>query len=78
MLGVSLGMLAAKYMPWVDAERWGPVRWDAHWYGILVFAIPNTFFIAAIIFTIAVLTRSTVTAFIGGLILLPSTPSPRR
>lgn len=70
MLGVSIGILVAKYMPWVDAERWGPVRWDAHWNGILVFAIPNTFFIAAIIFTIAVLTRSTVTAFIGGLILL--------
>ena len=70
MLGVSIGILVAKYMPWVDAERWGPIRWDAHGWGILVFAIPNTFFIAAIIFTIAVLTRSTVTAFIGGLILL--------
>src|SRR5579872_6632357 len=42
MLGVSLGILAAKYMPWVEPERWGPVRWDAHWYGLLVFAIPNT------------------------------------
>ncbi len=51
-------------------ERWGPVNWTAHLYGILVFAIPNTLFIAAIIFAIAVLTRSTVTSFIGGLVLL--------
>ena len=70
MLGVSVGIVVAKWMPWVDAERWGPVNWMAHLDGVLVFAIPNTFFIAAIIFSIAVLTRSTVTSFIGGLVLI--------
>ena len=70
MMGVSAGILVAKYMPWVDAERWGPVVWRAHLMGILVFALPNALFIAAIIFAIAVLTRSTVTSFIGSLILL--------
>jgi ABC-type transport system involved in multi-copper enzyme maturation permease subunit len=70
MLGVSLGIVVAKWMPWVDAERWGPVDFAAHAKGILVFALPNTLFVAAIIFTIAVLTRSTVTSFIGALVLL--------
>jgi ABC-type transport system involved in multi-copper enzyme maturation permease subunit len=70
MLGVSLGILAAKYMPWVDAERWGPVNLTAHFQGILVFALPNTLFIAAVIFAIAALTRSTVVSFLGGLVLL--------
>jgi len=70
LLGVSAGILAGKFMPWVDAERWGPVVWAAHWKAILVFAIPNTLFISAIIFAIAVLTRSTVVSFIGGLGLL--------
>src|SRR5579863_5449412 len=42
MLGISLGVLLAKYMLWVDAERWGPVNWAAHLNGILIFAIPNT------------------------------------
>src|ERR1700691_3572805 len=70
LLGVSVGILAAKYMPWVDAERWGPVIWSAHLKSILVFAIPNTLLIAAIIFAIAIWTRSTVTSFIGGLLLL--------
>ena len=70
LLGVSVGILAAKYMPWVDAERWGPVVWAAHWKAILVFAVPNTLFIAAVIFAIAVLTRSTVVSFLGSLGLL--------
>jgi hypothetical protein len=70
ILGVSLGIFVGKWMPWIDPERWGAVNWTAHLYGILVFAVPNTLFIAAIIFAIAVLTRSTVTSFIGGLVLL--------
>jgi ABC-2 type transport system permease protein len=70
LLGVSAGILAGKYMPWVDAGRWGRVVWMAHLKAILVFAIPNTLFIAAIIFAIAVLTRSTVVSFVGGLLLL--------
>ena len=70
MLGVSLAVLVSRWMPWVDPERWGPVNWQAHLYGILIFAIPNAILIAAVIFTIAVLTRSTVTSFLGGLVLL--------
>ena len=70
LLGISVAIIAAKYMPWVDAERWGPVNWLAHLHGLLVFAVPNTLFIAAIIFAIAILTRSTVTSFLGALVLL--------
>ncbi|MFN7937271.1 MAG: M1 family aminopeptidase [Bryobacteraceae bacterium] len=70
LLGVSLAILLAKYMPWVDAERWGPVVWKAHLNGLLIFGIPNTLFIAAIVFCIAALTRSTITSFIGTLLLL--------
>lgn len=70
MLGISAAALIVKYMPWVDADRWGPVRWDAHLWSLVVFAIPNTLFIAAIIFAIAALTRSTVTSFLGGLLLI--------
>jgi ABC-type transport system involved in multi-copper enzyme maturation permease subunit len=70
MLGVSAAVLLARYMPWVDAERWGPIHWHAHLNGILVFAIPNTIFVSAIIFAIAALTRSTITSFLGALLLL--------
>jgi len=70
LLGISLGVIAAKYMPWVEPDRWGPIVWMAHLRGILVFAIPNTLFIAAIIFTVAVLTRSTVLSFLAALLLI--------
>jgi hypothetical protein len=42
MLGVSVGILLARYMPWANAE-WGPVSWTAHLKSILLFALPDTF-----------------------------------
>ncbi len=70
MVGVSLGILLAKYMPWVDPERWGPVNWAAHLKGIVIFAVPNAFFIAAVLFAIAVLARNEIVSFVAALILL--------
>ncbi len=70
MLGVSLGILLAKYMPWVDPERWGRVDWAAHLNGIAVFALPNAFFVAAVLFAIAVLARNEIVSFVAALILL--------
>ncbi len=70
MLGVSIGILLAKYMPWVDADRWERVIWSAHLKGILVFALPNAFFMAAILFTIAVLARNEIVSFVGALLLV--------
>ncbi|MGC1475814.1 MAG: ABC transporter permease, partial [Terriglobales bacterium] len=70
MLGVSIGILLAKYMPWVEPERWEGVIWSAHLKGILVFAVPNSFFMAAILFTIAVLARNEIISFVGALLIL--------
>ena len=70
MLGISVGALLAPLMPWADHDRFGPVVWAAHGVSILLFALPNTLFIAAILFTIAVLTRSTIVSFIGGILLM--------
>jgi ABC-type transport system involved in multi-copper enzyme maturation permease subunit len=70
MLGVSLGILLAKYMPWVEPERFGPVYWGAHLKGILVFAVPNAFFMAAVLFAVAVLARNDIVSFAGALGLL--------
>ncbi len=70
MLGVSLGVILASHMWWMDAERLGPTSWGAHFWGMLVFAVPNAIFIAAIVFAIAVWTRSAMASFIGVLLLL--------
>lgn len=69
-LGVSAGNLLGGLMPWMDAERLGPVYWEAHFYGVLVFVIPNLLFAGSIIFSIAALTRSTMLSFIGSIALL--------
>jgi ABC-type transport system involved in multi-copper enzyme maturation permease subunit len=70
VLGVSFGIMLARYMPWADAERFGPIIWSAHFKSILTFAIPNTVFVAAVIFAVAAMTRSTITSFIAALVLL--------
>ena len=70
MLGVSVGILAAKYMPWADPDRWERVNWAAHLHAIYVFALPNALIMAAILFAIAVMARNEVIPFIGALVLL--------
>jgi len=70
MLGVSIGTLLAKHMPWVDAERFGPVYWGAHLKGLLVLALPNAFFVAAVLFAIAVLARNDIVSFVAALGLM--------
>src|SRR3984885_12145882 len=70
MLGVSLGILLAKYMPWADRERWEAVIWTAHGKGILLFALPDTFFTAAILFAAAVVWRRDIASFIAAILLL--------
>ena len=70
LLGVSLGILAAKYMPWTDPEQWGAVNWTAHLHAILMIALPNALVIAAILYAIAVVSRNEIVPFIGALILI--------
>jgi len=69
-LGVSLGMLLGRFAPWADVDRFGPIYWSAHLNSILTFAIPNTIFIAAILFGIAAWFRSTTISFLSALIML--------
>jgi ABC-2 type transport system permease protein len=70
MLGVSFAILLAKYMPWADRERWEAVNWTAHLKGILLFALPDTFFTAAILFAVAVVWRRDIASFIAAILLL--------
>ncbi len=69
-LGVSLGILIGALMPWLDPARIGDTYWSSHLNGLLVFAIPNTIFTAAIVFAIAAISRSAIASFMGTIILL--------
>src|SRR5215467_13544552 len=70
MLGVSAGILLAKYMPWADPDRWGPVDLSAHLHGITVLVLPTVFFMAAILFAAAVLARNEIVPFVVAIVLL--------
>ncbi len=69
-LGISVGMIVAGWVTRMDAERWGPIRWDAHALGLLLFAVPNTLLVGSVVFAIAAWTRNTIYSFLGVLLLL--------
>lgn len=70
LLGVSIGVILAAWMPGNDPDRWGRISWPAHLWGFLVFGLPNTIFLGAIIFALATWFRSTVVSFLGVIMLL--------
>ena len=70
LLAVSLGVFVACRLPGIDLDRVGVETWEAHLWGILLFALPNTLLIAALMFSVSLWLRSTVAAFVTLLVLL--------
>jgi ABC-type transport system involved in multi-copper enzyme maturation permease subunit len=70
MLGVSIGSLLAPLMPWVQPERYGPIIWSGHLYGILAFAIPNTIIAGVLVYGLAMIFRNNMVSFIGAMMIL--------
>jgi ABC-2 type transport system permease protein len=70
MLGSVLGGVFAPMFDWIPAERFGATPWQAHLDSFLIFILPNTLFVGAVVFAIAALTRSTMLSFIGTIVLL--------
>jgi ABC-type transport system involved in multi-copper enzyme maturation permease subunit len=65
MFTVAAGLLLGSFMPWLDPARLGPTPWGAFAYAFAVFVLPNLFFIAALLFALATLTRSMLSTYIG-------------
>lgn len=63
MLGASLAVFIAGLLS--SGENWGETNLSSHLWSILVIAIPNTLLVAAIVFSIAIWTRSTLASFVG-------------
>lgn len=74
MLGVSLGLLLAPLLsPAFDmapAERFGSANFEAHFQALLSFAIPNVIISGVLLFSLAIIFRSSIVSFIGGMLLL--------
>ena len=62
---VAVGLLSGSFMPWLDPARLGPTSLGAYVYAFAVFVLPNLFFVAALLFLLATLTRSMLSTYIG-------------
>ena len=65
MLAVALGLWLGSLMPWLDQARLGPTPWTAYAWAFGVLVIPNLLFLSALLFLLAVLTRSMLYSYIG-------------
>jgi ABC-2 type transport system permease protein len=65
LIAVALGITLGAHMPWVDQARLGPTAWGTYLYSFGVFVLPNLFFVAALLFLLATLTRSLLGTYIG-------------
>lgn len=61
----AVGMIAASFMPWQDPERLGAVNVLGYLWAFAVLVLPNMLFAAALLFSVAALTRSTLASHVG-------------
>ncbi len=64
-IGPALGILIGSFMPWLEAERLGPFSLAPYLYSVAVVVVPNVLFMAAVFFTVTVLTRSMMATYLG-------------
>ena len=62
---VAFGLLLGVMVPWVDPARLGPTSGAAYLYAFAVAVLPDLFFLSALMFLLASLTRSMLSTYIG-------------
>ena len=72
MLVVPLGMVMTRFMPEVDPIIFGPFRLFAHLSAYMLFTLPNVFVATMLLYSMAVLSRHAMAAYIGAIILFLS------
>lgn len=65
LVAVAFGLWFGSLMPWLDAARLGPTPWAAYGWAMGVLVLPNLFFLGALVFLLATLTRSMLGAYVG-------------
>ena len=65
LVAVALGFWLGSLMPWLDPSRLGPTPWHAYGWALVVLVLPNLFFLSALLFLLATLTRSMLGAYVG-------------
>jgi hypothetical protein len=62
---VALCMRVGLAMPWLDPARLGPHGATSYLYALLVFVLPNTFFVGALLLVLATRLRSMLGVYLG-------------
>lgn len=68
-LGVFFGIMLGSIWPGVDASKIGPFMPGAYLSSFLIFVVPNTLFLGALVFFLSVRFKSTTASFIGAVVV---------
>lgn len=69
-VAIPAGIALGAAMPWVDPETVGPNTFATYAWPFLIIAIPNLILSAALLFSLATITRSMLASYIGVLVLV--------
>ena len=69
-IGVSLGSAISPIMGWIEPDRFGPLQLSTFISNYLIFVLPNMLFAGSIIYALAHQFKSTITSFVGALVII--------
>ena len=68
--GIALGSFIAPVMGWIEPDRFGSLKLSSFVSNYLLFVLPNMMFAGSIIYALAHQFKSTVTSFVGALVII--------
>lgn len=66
---IPLGQLIGAFMPWIDPDTLGPIRYEHYLYAYLL-ALPTVFLTSAIFFAVTTFTRSMMASYVAVVVFL--------
>jgi len=68
--GLPVGLFVGTLMPWVPADKLGPISAWAAFQPFFTIAVPNLLFISALLFAVGALTRRLFAVYVTGIVLI--------
>ena len=68
--GIALGSFIAPLMGWIEPDRFGPLQLSSFVSNYFLFVLPNMLFAGSVIYALAHQFKSTVTSFVGALVII--------
>lgn len=69
-VALPIGLLVGTVMPWVPADKLGPITLASVFQPFFVIALPNLLFVSAALFAIGALIRRLFAVYVSGIVLL--------